>query len=1060
MAQQINAVEDPIINSPYEEPKQHWHIVEGEAPVKRPGRRPASYFLRVPERSGRGRRTVGQAEMFDEDLKGDEYLLDLANLLRQRVQEWRNRNYQGASKVTRELIDLWRSEKRAQPLFFAQIEAAETTIFLVEGPADLLQGIKVPLDEPGPGAKEAGYKAFQRIALKMATGSGKTTVMGMLAAWSILNKVVDPRAAAYSDTVLIVCPNVTIRDRLQELNPELNELSLYRTRELVPLHRMTELRRGEVFVTNWHNLDRREVRDVNGQSARVVKRGTPIERRRTVKVTAKVTAEQIQYQAAAGAFTIVSVEKKRDGSPKAFTIKETQYLESDAAFLKRVLGGRKGRSSAILVMNDEAHHAYRRGVLDESDQYADQDEFAESNAREATVWIDGLDRINRVLGGRVNGIRLSVDLSATPFYIQGSGNEVGKPFPWVVSDFSLLEAIEAGLVKVPQLPTEDGSGEEIPRYFNVWRWVQKQAQNDGLIGPVTVTEVMRYATAPIVTLAAGWRETLALWKQHFADGNRRHDVPPVFIIVCRDTKIASAMYAWLAEGDVQYGANIPEFLNNAGREMTIRIDSKVEEDIETGGSSDEVRRLRFVLETIGRTEWPGRKVPEEYAAIVERHNRKALEDDDSGLVTINPELPPGRNVRCIISVAMLSEGWDANTVTHVVGLRPFGSQLLCEQVVGRALRRTSYIVDENTGLFTEETAQIFGVPFELIPFKVEGGKPQPPTPPANHIYADPDRADYELEFPVVEGYQDPGVTQVSVDWDHVGHLVLDPEQVPDDVLLRSLTSPDGNLIAYGPGAPVRVNLESWRLGMRVQRVTFELARVLTQKWWEDRGDSIPPHRLFPQMIDIASRFIDQNVEPLGSRRKQDLALNPYFGKAIAMIVNAWEAVDGMGASQEQPILAPGVESTQSTRFVDFHTGKAVHDVLKCHLNVAVFDSDWERKAASLLGAHAVVTAWVKNDRLGLTIPYRKDGVSHRYLPDFLVLLASGDHLIVEIKGQIGDALLKKAAAERWCRAVTNHGRFGRWEYALCFGAEELHLLLDSIGNSAIEDGNAQMECQS
>ena len=166
-------------------------------------------------------------------------------------------------------------------------------------------------------------------------------------------------------------------------------------------------------------------------------------------------------------------------------------------------------------MNDEAHHAYRRGVVNEEDEYALEEETAEADAREATIWIEGLDRINKVLGGRGNGIRLCVDLSATPFYIQGSGNEVGKPFPWVVSDFSLLEAIEAGLVKVPQLPTsEDGDG-DTPPYFNVWRWVQKQAQKDGVIGPVTVTEVMRYATAPIVTLAQSWRETLATWKKHF-----------------------------------------------------------------------------------------------------------------------------------------------------------------------------------------------------------------------------------------------------------------------------------------------------------------------------------------------------------------------------------------------------------------------------------------------------------------------------------------------------------------------------------------------------------------
>lgn len=1045
---QINAVANPIINTPYEAPQHHWHIEEGKAPVKQVGRRPASYFLRVPEGAARGRRDAAQGAMFREDLKGNEYLLDLANLLRQRVQDWRDRRYQGATKVTRELIDLWRASDRAQPLFYAQIEAAETVIFLVEGPADLLQGIHVPADEPGAAAKREGYKTFLRYALKMATGSGKTTVMGMLTAWSILNKVTDPQNGAYSDTVLIVCPNVTIRDRLQELNPDRDELSLYRTRELVPAHRMTELRRGEVFVTNWHNLERRETREVNGQGGRVVKRGQAVQKTRTIKVTATLSADEIRHQATVGAYEIVSVENKRDGSPKAFNVRETQYLESDAAFLKRVLGGRKGRSQSILVMNDEAHHAYRRGAVEGADPFGEEDdETTAANVREATVWIEGLDRINKALSGRGNGIRLCVDLSATPFYIQGSGNEVGRPFPWVVSDFSLLEAIEAGLVKVPQLPTDDGAGDEVPRYFNVWRWVEKMAQDDGHIGPVTVGEVMRYATAPIVTLAVSWRETLAKWKEHFAAGNRRHDVPPVFIIVCRDTTIAKALYGWLAEGDAQYGTGVPEFRNAPGREVTVRIDSKVGEDIAAGGTNDETRRLRFVLETVGKTEWPGRKVPEEYAAICERHNRKVLENDESGLVALNPDVPPGRDVRCIISVSMLSEGWDATTVTHVVGLRPFGSQLLCEQVVGRALRRTSYTVDPTSGLFTEETAQIFGVPFELIPFKVEGGKPPPPSPPANHVYAVSEYAEYEIEFPVVEGYQDPGIVKVKVDWDRVGELVLDPEDVPDDVLLRGLTTQDGRLIAFGPGAPVRVSLEAWREGVRVQQVAFELAKVLACKWKEDRGDAIPAHRLFPQMLDAATYFIEEHVSPVKSRTRQDLAINPYFGKAVAMMVNAMESVDGGGASQEQAVFAPGAAGTRSTRMVNFHTGKPLHEVQRCHLNAAVFDSDWERQAAEMLGSHPSVVAWVKNDRLGLVIPYRKEGTTRKYLPDFIVELASGSHLIIEIKGQAGDALIKKAAAERWCQAVTNTGRYGVWKYHLCFGIADLTAVLESNGMS-------------
>lgn len=1035
----INSVENPIINSPYEEARFHWYIQKDLPPEKRAGRRPASYFLRVPERAARGRVPRDQKEMFDETAVGEEYPLEVANLLRKRLAEWRSRGYEGATKVTKELLELWRAPDRAQPLFYAQLEAAETVIFLIEAPADLRQGVAVPLDEPGTTARQAGFKAFQRYALKMATGSGKTTVMGMLAAWSILNKVANPQASEYSDTVLIVCPNITIRDRLQELKPERDELSLYRTRELVPARLMPDLRRGEVFVTNWHGLERQSVRDVNGQTARVVKRGTAVEVRRTIKITAAMPAAEIERQALLGTFAIESIERRADGTPKAYVVRDTEYLESDAAFVKRVLGGRKGRSSAILVMNDEAHHAYRRGTLTAANG-DDDDELATANAREATVWIEGLDRINKLLGGRGSGIRLCVDLSATPFYIQGSGNEVGQPFSWIVSDFSLLEAIEAGLVKVPQLPTQEDGDTQVPPYFNVWRWVQRRAQADGVIGPVTVNEVMRYATAPIVTLAESWRATLKKWKEDHGAG-AREDVPPVFIIVCRDTVIAKALYAWLADGDAQFGTGVPEFLRKDGHEYTVRIDSKIGEDIAAGRGEDETRRLRFVLETIGKTRWPGDRVPEEYAQLVERNNRKVDEGDESRR-RINPGVPPGRDVRCIISVAMLSEGWDATTVTHVVGLRPFGSQLLCEQVVGRALRRTSYTVEPTTGHFAEEAAQIFGVPFELIPFKAKPGTTPQPTPKINHVYADPEKAQFELDLPVVEGYQDPGIVSVKVNWDRVGELVLDSREVPDEVLLKGLAAYDGTLAMHGPGEGVRVNLEAWRRGMRLQQIAFLLARVLTKKWIEERGDGIPVHRLFPQMLEAASRFLSERVEPVGSRTCQDVGINPYFGQAIAMLTNAMEVVDRSGESQERPVVAAGAAGMRSTRTVDYYTGKELHEARKCHLTAAVFDSDWERQAAELLDNHTSVRAWVKNDRLGLAVPYRKDGIARKYFPDFLIELTDGQRVLIEIKGQPGDADLKKAAAERWCRAVNNDGRFGRWRYELCYGAHELQAVLD------------------
>ncbi len=994
---QINHVENPIINSPFEAPQCYWHLERGRQPQKRDGRRPASYFFRVPERAARGRKAREQNDLFTEDLLGEEYLLDNANLIRQRLQDWRARGYEGATRVTRELLDLWQSDDRRERLFFAQLEAALAVIFLTEATPDLLHGISVPPDEPGPEAQVKGYKAFLRYALKMATGSGKTTVMGMLAAWQILNKVAHPQSPHYSDTVLVICPNVTIRDRLRELDPNLDTLSLYRMRELVPVHRMSDLRRGEVFITNWHHLERREATDVNGISAKVVKRGVPVTRK---------------------------FKRRLDGQDTEF--EETRYYESDAAYLKRVLGKRKGRAQAIFVMNDEAHHAYRRG--DVSDEYALDEESAERNAREATVWIEGLDRLNKTLGGRGNGIRLCVDLSATPFYIQGSGNEVGRPFPWVVSDFSLLEAIESGLVKIPQLPAQDTTGADTPPYFNIWRWIAERANVRETGERMTPLLVMKYATQPIVQLAEEWRKTHALWEAQAAGGLRRR-VPPVFIIVCRDTALAREIFEWIAGKRPDYGTAPAWFRNAPGQELTVRVDSKVADEIESGSGADESRRLRFVLETVGKTEWPGGNAPEEYAAIVHKHNHKALEED-SELAFIDEAIPPGRDVRCIISVAMLSEGWDATTVTHVVGLRPFGSQLLCEQVVGRSLRRTSYALDAG-GRFREETAKVFGVPFELIPFKVEGGGTPPPTPPAYHVYADPAKSELEISFPVVEGYHDPGWVSLTIDWERVPLLTLDPLRVPDQTLLQNLAGIDSKLLAFGPGQSALITLEDWRKRMRVQQVVFAIAAGLTRDWTARNGEVIPTHRLFPLFVGYAERYLREKIQRRGNSAPQDVAINPYFQEAVSALADHIKPVNQQGEETELPVIAPGREGQRSTADVDFHTGRALEPAARSHVNALVVDSRWEKAAAFCLDTHPGVRAWARNDHLGFVIPYRVDGIARKYLPDFIVELAGTlpARWIVEIKGEERPEDLKKqAAAERWVRAVNRDGRYGRWEY--------------------------------
>jgi type III restriction enzyme len=1022
-------VESPIINSPFREPEYHWQIERGEPPVKAEGRRRASYFYRVPEHAGRGRKNKKQAELF-EDAKGEEVELEIVNLIRDRVKEWRAGSrsggvaYDGASDVTKELLELWRSGERMQRLFFAQIEAAETIIFMVEAADVYRKGIpEIPKDEPGLESRAAGVRAFVRYACKMATGSGKTTVIGMLAAWSILNRVSSPRSDRFSDTILIVCPNVTIRERLQELDPALGDLSLYRTRQLVPVHRMEDLRRGEVMIANWHRLAKKETNTVNGDSAKVVK-----------------TGEAVKVVKNAG---------------KANETTETKYFESDAAWFKRIrreLGSGKGRSPHWLIFNDEAHHAYRRGDAATDETLDDDKDLASKNEREATIWIEGLDRINKLAGGsRRRGINLCVDLSATPFYIQGSGNEVGKPFLWVVSDFGLLDAIESGLVKIPQLPARDVTGADEAAYFNIWRWVQAKAKEDGYGTNITPEIVMNYASAPINLLAAEWHQRFLEWEQ-YSKQQQKHPVPPVFIVVCRDTAVARDVHSWLADGNDSYGVSPPWFRNTPGQEVTVRIDSKVIEDIEAGGTKDETRRLRFILDTVGKAEWPGGKVPEEWSELVRKHNEKAASDDnDDSLKWINERIPPGRDVRCIVSVSMLAEGWDANTVTHIVGLRPFGSQLLCEQVVGRALRRKSYALNEETQMFAEEAAKVFGVPFELIPFKVTREGPQPPQPDPNHIYSVPQKAEYEITFPIVTGYHQSGQFEISVDWNQVTKVTIDPMRIPQLVELTPLTTPDGALAAYGPGEKPVLSLKDWRGLFREQQVAFRLAREICIRWQADNGAAaVPVQQLFPRAAFAAKRFLAEKLERKGDSQPCDVLLvGEYMQASVSALLDAMKK--GSSASDAEVAVIPqGAAGRGSTLYVDFHTTKPIYPVTHCHLNAMVADTlKWEQSAAFILDTHPGVRKWVKNDRLGFFIPYRNRGLPARYVPDFIAVTDKDRNVIVEVKGQVTDSADAKAkAAQRWAAAVTRLGQYGTWHYLLVTDPSRLGLMLNVFTSAA------------
>lgn len=1034
MADQLYEVEQPILNSPFAEPAEYWFIKEGEQPRRTPGRRPSIVF---PPRDQRNEWSIADGVLKKSDSYIGGYELAMVALIRERVKKWREEGYNGVSRTTLDLLKWWRRDGRddRKRLFFAQLEAAESIVFLNEARADYLQGINVPRDDPSDDRKAQGYMGFLRYACKMATGSGKTTVMGMVAAWSILNKVNDRNNSTYSDVVFIVCPNVTIRSRLNELDPERGEASLYRSRDLVPPDMMPLLRQGKVIVTNWHVFEP-QVMQQGGTSAKVIKAGVATPIREWIHIGTKTTTargkryltpHEYQRQVAARLIKVLEEEQDKDGNLKRVRIESVKYVESDTALINRVLGREIGGKQNILLMNDEAHHAYRISRENNNEDEDEEEDDEEDFYKEATVWVEGLDRIQKM-----RGINFCLDLSATPYYLGRVGQETNKPFPWVVSDFGLIDAIESGLVKIPQLAVRDSTGAAIPGYANIWKWMLETqmtpAERGGQRASPKPEAVLKYANTPIAMLAAEWEQTRQHWASEGTDPR-----PPVFILVCKNTKIAKVLHEWIGEGKSPVGippSNMPGFRNKAGQVLTIRVDCKVVHETDTDGAkSDESRWMRFTLDTVGKMQWTLDKQGSAVYPLGFEELAKKLD---------RPLHPPGRDVRCIVSVGMLTEGWDCNTVTHIVGLRPFMSQLLCEQVVGRGLRRASYDLDEATGHFKEEVAKVFGVPFEVIPFKANTNGPALPQPKRNHVHALPERKHLEIRFPRVEGYTQAIRNRVTVDFDSVPVLIVDPTRIPSEVEVTGLNLNNAGRMTLH-GRVDRVDLLEFRNKHRIQELVFEFAAALTKDFSSQGSCSIPVHVLFPQLLAITQRYVDEKIIANAPADKKDAFLAPYWGWVIERLLPAIRPDTSQGEAPEVPRFEAN-RAAGSSGDVDFWTSRDVREVLRSHLNYVVADTaKWEQSAAYFIDTHPAVQCFVKNSGLGFAVPYLFNGQMHDYVPDFIIRLVEEPerYVILETKGYDPVEQIKADAARRWVNAVNASSQFGHWDYLICRKSTEV-----------------------
>ncbi len=989
-------IDNPVINTPFAEPAQHFRFTdEGISNEIQPGRRSSSYFIPIARPKKKGGQLAFDTEWTKDRVEENRFV----NQVRARIKLWREGGYQGVTPITARLLQYWTNPAREKKLFFCQIEALETAIYLTEcarkfGDAWIENDLRTANEQSNPG--------LPRTAFKMATGSGKTVVMGMLIAWQALNKFDAPQDARFSDTFLIVTPGITIRDRLRVLLPNDPE-NYYRQRDLVSSELLDRLGQAHILITNYHGFQLRE----KGEGARLTK------------------------------------DLLAAGQPDTAGV----FSETPDQMVRRVcreLGNKKN----IIVINDEAHHCYR-GKPDGIDEDLDRDERDEAKQRdkEARVWISGIEAVKSKVG-----VKAIYDLSATPFFLRGSGYPEGVLFPWVVSDFSLIDAIESGIVKVPRVPVADNSmvGDQ-PTYRDLWYRIREHLPRKGRKSEEVTGEPKPPAElqGALHSLYENYKKYHALWESN-AEARARGLTAPVFIVVCNNTNVSKLVFDYIAgwekklpgpDGEpkavVQAGA-LDLFRNDDGRggwsqrPTSILVDSQ---QLESGDAMSpefkkvvaaEIEEFKAAL----RARFPGRDVDE-------------IEDEDLLREVMNTVGKPGKlgeNVKCVVSVSMLTEGWDANTVTHVLGVRAFGTQLLCEQVVGRALRRMSYAVNSE-GRFNPEYAEVYGVPFSFIPCSGSTKEPTP-GPMPTRVRAIESRAACEMSFPRLLGYRyEISGQRLSAKFTDDSRLALSTQDVP--------TKTENAPIVGESSIHTLDDLKN----RRVSEVAFLLAKLTLEKYFRADGEpSAPPmangehpkqHRfdadvqswLFPQVLTITRRWLDECVRCKDNTFPQLLLLIEFAHDAADRIYKSIVAAEP-GSPALKPILRP-YDTVGSTTHVDFDTTRRTWDTPanRCHVSHVVADTgSWEQKMAQTIEDMPEVLRYVKNDHLGFEIPYTLNGEERRYIPDFLVDFDDGHgptdplHLIVEVSGEAKkDKAAKVTTAKTlWVPAVNNHRAFGRW----------------------------------
>lgn len=892
-----------IINSAYREPTRHWrNDLNSQSFIMEEGRRPAGYFI-----AGQGSNQYNDIGQFIE--------LPLVNMIRPRVKAWREAGYPGVTGVTKKLLEHWNDpDARQYQFFFCQLDAMETLVWLIEAPDSEKVGINIP----GDGG------AFKRICTKLCTGGGKTTVMAMLIAWMICNKVTYPQDKRFTKSILIVAPGLTVKSRLQVLMTGGNN-NYYTQFNIVPFGMMDKLRQGKVMIINW-------------------------------QVLAWESEEQIAKRK--------SVDKRG--------------VKSDEAYAREVLCD-LGSAKNILVINDEAHHAWRKNPEIKVKLTKEQKDAEQ----EATIWISGLDRINNS-----RGILSCYDFSATPFAPSGKKNDEEALFGWIVSDFGLNDGIESGLVKTPRVVVrDDGIPDSASFKSKLYHIYCDETVKDDINRAAKPEEPLPdLVTQAYYLLGKDWQVLYNAWQEAGSV------VPPALITVANRTETAARIKYAFDHGRIP----VPELCDP---KLTIHIDSKTLE--EASGS------------------------------IVESDNNENISKVDAAAIlretvdTVGQKGKRGEQIRNVISVGMLSEGWDAKNVTHILGLRAFSSQLLCEQVVGRGLRRTSYDLEEGSDMFTPEYVNIFGIPFSFLPHESDDTGRGPGTKPKTQIEVLAEKANHEIQWPNI----------IRLDRLYKHQLKIDISKIPTLTLEASETRLRADLAPIIDGKTdltkcTEIDLQKLDAELRMQRIIFEASAQVYDLMKADWQKEATKFALLGQVIRIVEEYVNSTVIQINPPL---FACDPIKKKIVYMmnmkriVQHLWDYIKLEETEKIAPVFDTNRRVRSTADMPTWYTTKPCYITQKSHISQCVFDSAWEATESYILEKNSNVDSWAKNDHLGFVIEYVYEGVIRKYVPDFLIKLSNGKMLILETKGkETAKDVEKRKALKEWIKAVNELKEFGEW----------------------------------